>query len=168
MGNKLKRNGTKRGRSNACGFKKVDGQSYDSFNIHAPVTNNVTVRLVLVLILLTGWVAHIVDAKGAFLHGQFEKGEKVYMEVPEDWEHFHPHNALLLLLRTFYGLKQVAMAFWKELFRAMRGIGLKRSTADPCLYFSWADIGLVLIISWVNDNMSVGKQDVAERTKKEL
>ena len=51
---KLKSNVTKRGRLNACGFKQVDGQSYDSTNIHAPVTNNVTVRLVLVLVLLSG------------------------------------------------------------------------------------------------------------------
>jgi hypothetical protein len=32
--------------------------------------------------LVAGWVAHIVDVKGAFLHGKFEKGEKVYMKVP--------------------------------------------------------------------------------------
>ena len=80
---KLKSNGNKRGRLNAGGFKQVDGQSYDSANIHAPVTNNVTVKLVLVLMLIAGWVAHIVDVKGAFLHGEFKKGEEVYMKVPE-------------------------------------------------------------------------------------
>ena len=51
---KLKSNGTKRGRLNAHAFKQVDGQSYDSANIHAPITNNVTVRLVLVLMLMAG------------------------------------------------------------------------------------------------------------------
>ena len=97
---KLKSNGTKRGRLYARGFKQVDGQSYDSAHIYAPVTNNVTVRLVLVLVLLAGCVAHTVDVKGIFLHGEFEKGEKVYMKVPEGWEHFYPPNAILLLLRT--------------------------------------------------------------------
>ena len=42
---KLKSSGRKRGRLNARGFKQVDGQSYDSANIHVPITNNVTVRL---------------------------------------------------------------------------------------------------------------------------
>ena len=26
--------------------------------------------------------------KGAFLHEEFKKGEKVYMKVPAGWEHF--------------------------------------------------------------------------------
>ena len=70
---KLKNNWTKRGRFIVRGFKQVDGQSYDSVNIHASITNNVTVRLVLVLMLMAGLVAHIVDVKGAFLHGKFKK-----------------------------------------------------------------------------------------------
>ena len=28
--------------------------------------------------------------KRAFLHGKFEKGEKVHMKVPEGWECFYP------------------------------------------------------------------------------
>ena len=51
---KLKSNGTKRGRLNVCGFKQVDRHSSDSVNTHAPVTNNVTVRLVLVLVIMAG------------------------------------------------------------------------------------------------------------------
>ena len=97
---KVKSNGTKRDRLNAHGFKQVDGQSYDSVNIHAFFTNNVTVRLVLVWVLLADYVAHIVDVKGVFLHGKFEKGEKVHMKIPEGWEGFYPPNTILLLLCT--------------------------------------------------------------------
>ena len=100
----LKSNGMKRCRLNVCDFKQVDGQSYDSTIIHAPVTSKVTVRLVLVLMLMAGWVAHIVDVKGAFLHGKSEEGEKVYMKVPEGWEGFYPPNTILLLVPTIYGL----------------------------------------------------------------
>ena len=88
--------------------------------------------------------------------------------MPEGWEHFYPSNAILLLLRTIYGLKQAAMAFWKKLLVAMRGMGLKRSSADPCLYHSWTNIGLVIIISWIDDNLIIGCPEVVERTKKEL
>ena len=69
---KLKSNGKKRGRLNARGFKQVDGESYDSSSIHAPVTKNGTIRVFLVLMLLAGWVAHTVDVKGSFLHEEFE------------------------------------------------------------------------------------------------
>jgi hypothetical protein len=44
---------------------------------------------------------------------------------------------VLILLKTLYGLKQAAMAFWRELFKAFRSMGLDRSKVDPCLYFKW-------------------------------
>ena len=60
------------------------------------------VRLVLVIMLLVGLVSHSVDAKGAFIHGKFGKGENVNMKVPEDWEEFYTANTVLLLVRTIY------------------------------------------------------------------
>ena len=51
---------------------------------------------------------------------------------------------------------------------AMRGMGLKRSTADPCLYYSWTDIGLVIIVSWIDENLIIGTPEVVTRTKKKL
>ena len=140
---KLKSNGTQHGRLNARGFKQVDGQSYDSANIYTPITIAVVTRLVLVMMLLAGRLAHIAYVKGAFLHGKFKKQEKVYMKVPEGWEGLYPANAVLLLHYTISGLKQTAMAFRKELLKAMTGIDSKRSTADPCLYYACADLRLV-------------------------
>ena len=72
-------------------------------------------RLVLTLMLMAGWTAEVVDVRGASLHGQFTDGERVYMKVPRGWREHYNANLVLLLLRTIYGLKQAAMAFWKEL-----------------------------------------------------
>ena len=102
------------------------------------------------------------------MHGKFEKGEKVYMKVPEGWEGFYPVNAVLFLLRTIYRLEQAAMAFWKKLPKAMRGMGSKRSTADPCLYYSWTDLGLLIIISWIGDNMIIGTHEVGKKKQEEF
>jgi hypothetical protein len=52
--------------------------------------------------LLVGWISHIVDAKGAFVHGTFGERENVNMKVPEDWEGFYTTNTVLLLVRTIY------------------------------------------------------------------
>ena len=165
---KQKSNGTLRGRLNARGFKQVDGEHYDSASIHAPVTNDITIRVVLTIMVMAGWIANVVDVKGAFLHGKFADGERIYMEVPIGWEKFYPPNVVLELKKTIYGLKQAAMAFWKELLKCMRDMNLKRSTADPCLYYSWTNKGLVLLISWIDDNMIVGNNEVVKATKKEL
>ena len=51
---KKKSNGTRRGRLTARGFKQIDGVDYDSASIHAPVTNTVSVRLMLTNV--DGWL----------------------------------------------------------------------------------------------------------------
>ena len=55
--------------------------------------------------------------------------------------------------------------FWNEILRAMRGMDLERSTDDPCLYYSWTDIGLVFFF-WISDNTIIGTQEVSDKTKK--
>jgi hypothetical protein len=56
------------------------------------------------------------------------------MEVPEGFQEFYEKYVLLLLLQTIYGLKQVALAFWRELVKALTDTNFKRSAADPCLF----------------------------------
>ena len=63
------------------------------------------------------------DINGAFLHGHFENGEIIHMTVPKGFEEYYPADVLLQLLRTMYGLKQAAMAFWRELLKAMYSMG---------------------------------------------
>ena len=73
----------------------------------------------MVSTLTTGWIAKIVDKKGAFLHGELDEGtDRVYMAVPEVFEKHYDNQVVLLLLKTIYGLKNAAKAFWKELFKA--------------------------------------------------
>ncbi len=55
------------------------------------------------------------------------------------------------------GLKQAAQALRRQLLRAANAMGLKRSTADPCLYFKWVDGCLVMIMSWIDDNAIAGQ-----------
>ena len=59
-----------RGRLNARGFKQIEGKHFDGSSIHAPVTNAFTIRILLVLMILSGGCAKVVDVKGAFLHGR--------------------------------------------------------------------------------------------------
>ena len=110
---KKKSNGTLRGRLNARGFKQIEGQHFDGSSIYAPVTNAATIRIVFTLMLMAGWSAYVVDVKGAFLHGEFEDGEEIYMKVPKGFERYYAKDVVLKLLKCIYGLKQAAMAFWR-------------------------------------------------------
>jgi hypothetical protein len=43
-----------------------------------------------------------------------------------------------------------------------------QSTADPCLYHQWGEDRLVLIVSWIDDNLIIGSKKAVEKAKKEL
>ena len=158
---KLKSNGTKRARINGRGYEQIDGVHYDSTSIHAPVTNETSVRIVMVLALVAGWIGRINDVKGAFLKGSLdEESEQMYMKVPQGFENYYDNDVVLMLLKAIYGTKQAAMAFWKELLKCMESMGYKRNGADPCMYFKWTITGLVIWLSWIDDCMVWGSKTV--------
>jgi hypothetical protein len=165
---KKKVNGTHRARLNARGYEQIDGEHYDEDAKFAPVVSDATIHIILILIVMAGWWAELLDVKGAFLHGVFEKGRKVYMEVPQGFEKYYPKNCVLLLLKTLYGTKQAAKAFWLKLLEALHGMGYKRSKADPCLYFTRTVCGLVIWLSWVDDCLICGPREQVEIAKQKM
>ena len=89
---------------------------YKKNNISSPVTNEVTIRVVLVLILVMQLLAGVLDVKGAFLQGEFDDDEEqIYMTVPDGMEEYYGQDVLLKLLAPIYGLRNASMAFYKKL-----------------------------------------------------
>jgi hypothetical protein len=163
-----KSNGTYRARLNARGYEQVGDIHYNSSNISSPVTNDATISIIMVLMIIFKWSAPLVDVKGAFLCGNFEDGEEIFMEVLEGFEEFYGTYVLLLLLQTIYGLKHAAMAFWRELVKALTDMNFKRSAADPCLYYSWTMYGLVVWLSWIDDFLVAVDKKAVEAAKEQM
>jgi hypothetical protein len=109
-----------------------------------------------------------VDVKGAFVHGEFKDGTVIYMKVPRGFEKFYPDDVPLKLKKCIYRLKQAAMAFWHQLLLCMKSMEMVHSTADPCLYHKYGEDGLVLIVSWIDDNLIIGSKQAVEKAKKDL
>ena len=132
---KKKANGTYCSILDASEFQQMEGVHYDAADIASPVTNDMSIRIMMVLALMAGWIAKIIDVKGAFLHEYFDEGtEPLYMAVPEGFGNQYDNQVVLLLLKTIYGLKNSAKEFWKELLKAFGAMKFKRSDADPCMY----------------------------------
>ena len=165
---KKKPNGTKRARLVARGYEQEDGSHYKSDETAAPVVNDMTIKIVLILMIMARFCAELVDVRGAFLLGEFGNEEHIYMEVPEGFERFYPIGVVLLLLKTIYGLKQAAYAFWRKLLEAFWAMGYKRSAGDPCLYFKWVEDRLVMWMSWVNDCFVCDKEQAVKEAKAKL
>jgi hypothetical protein len=153
---------------NARGFKQVKGQHYDGTTISSPVTNSATIRIVLTFMVMAIMLAHVVDVKGAFLHGEFKDGKIIHMKVLQSFEKHFPVGSVLLLKKCLYWLKQAAKAFWRQLLHAASAMGLKQSTADPCLYYKWVNGWLVMMMSWIDNNAIVGQESDIMDLKKAL
>ena len=85
----------------------------------APVVNDVAFRIAIIMMLVNGWDADIVDIETAFLYGDLE--EEIYMKVPEGYaDHLKTEfddDTCLLLVQTMYGLVQAARQYYKNLLR---------------------------------------------------
>ncbi len=90
------------------GFKQISGQHYNGTSISLPVTNAMTIRIAMTIMLMQSGIAHVVDVKGAFLYGEFKYGEKVYIKIPLGFEGFYPRDTVFLLKKTLYRPKKPA------------------------------------------------------------
>ena len=112
-------NGTYQARINTIIYEQVEGIHYHESKTTLPVTNNIIIRIVMVLTLIAGCIVNILDVKGLFLHGEFDEGkEKIYISVPEVFEGIFRSHVLLILIKTIYGFKNAAKEFWRDLLRS--------------------------------------------------
>ena len=133
---KIKRNGVFRARLVACGYSQVAG--VDFTENYAPVINDVSFRVLIILMIMMKLKGKIVDVETAFLHGDLS--EDIYMEIPdgldtaEGYEEVKVSEDCLKLLKSCYGLVQAAREWWKKLTAILKDIGFTGGNVDPCLY----------------------------------
>ena len=70
---------------NARGFEQITGNHFGPTLSAAPVTNDTTI--VLALMLLVNWTAGIYDMKDAFLKGESQDCHEIFIEVSQGIEH---------------------------------------------------------------------------------
>ena len=73
------------------------------------------------------WASYLCDVHGAFLMGKFEEEEELLMEIPRAFESKYAKDAYLWLRKIIYGLKHVALIFWKLLLKCMRSMKFDKS-----------------------------------------
>ena len=73
------------------------------------------------------------DVEGAFLQGEFDNNERIYIEVPDGMEVFYgsQKDVALLLTVPIYGTNQAASCFYKTLVSMNRARSYTRSKEDP-------------------------------------
>jgi hypothetical protein len=159
----IKRDGTFRARLVACGYSQVAGVDFQE--VFSPMANDITFRIMLLYILIYGLDACIFDVETAFLLGDLE--EEIYMDCPEGME--HEQDECLLLEKTIYGLVQASRQYYKK-FRdvLVKKMGFKQCPSDPCFFMRRNKLGVVVILTYVDDNLTCGDRAAIDQTLQEL
>ena len=99
---KKKASGEFRSHLVALGYNQIPGVDYS--DSYAPVINDATFRMVVVLWLLNDWNEVLIDVETAFLYGNLD--EPIYLKCPDGME--LPKDEVLKLEKSIYGLVQAA------------------------------------------------------------
>ena len=99
------------------------------------------------------------------------------MKSPVGMEEIDPGSSsedCYQLLKGIYGLCQAARQFWKKFVNTVKQelFGFQVSPADPCMLFKENELGVCIIIMYVDDMLIIGKkeqiQDFASKIQKEF
>ena len=167
IGNKwvfiVKRDGTYRPRLVALGYSQIPGVDYtDNF---APVAHDVSFRIALARMMVEKLDSLVMDVETAFLYGDIE--EEIFMKSPVGMEEIDPGASpedCYQLKKGIYGLCQAARQFWKKFVDTIKqeSFGFQVCPADPCLLFKENELGICIIIMYVDDMLIIGRKEQIE------
>ena len=160
---KIKRDGTYRARLVALGYSQIPVVDYtDNF---APVAHDVSFRIALARMMVEKLDSLVMDVETAFLYGDIE--EEIFMKSPIGMEEIDPGSSTedcYQLKKGIYGLCQAARQFWKKFVDTIKqeSFGFQVSPADPCVLFKEDNLGICIIIMYVDDMLIIGKKEQIE------
>ena len=170
---KIKRDGTYRARLVALGYSQIPGIDYtDNF---APVAHDVSFRIALARMMVENLDSLVMDVGTAFLYG--DKEEEIFMKSPVGMEEIDPGSSpedCYQLKKGIYGLCQAARQFWRKFVDTIKKepYGFTVSPADPCMLFKENNLGICIIIMYVDDMLIIGRkeqiQEFATKIQKEF
>src|SRR5882757_1569581 len=88
----------------AQGFSQIGGVDYD--DTYAPVACLASSRAIIAMANRLDLLLHQVDIKGAYLNGELNDNEVLYMHHPPGYKPCDAGTHVLRLKKTLYGLKQ--------------------------------------------------------------
>ena len=104
----------------------------------------------------------VMDVETAFLYGEID--EEIFMKSPVGIEEIEPGSSsedCYQLVKGIYGLCQAVRQVWiKFVDKAKKErFGFKVSPADPRMLFKENELGVCIIIMYVDDMLIIGKRD---------
>ena len=103
------------------GFTQVLGVDY--YDTWATVAKLGSIRFLLATAAQHGWPIDMFDFHSAFLNGQLDSDEEVFMEQPQRYEELDKTQYICKLFKLLYRLKQAGRKWYDVLCKALADIG---------------------------------------------
>ncbi len=131
----------------AKGYAQTYGIDYEeTYSLVAKMTS---VKAIIATIVAKGWSSHQMDVNNVFFHEDLQ--EEVYMEQPPSYvDETHP-NLVCRLKKALYGLKQASRAWSNKIGRYLVTKGFRTFNVDFSLYVKKTDLGIVIIVIYVDE-----------------
>jgi hypothetical protein len=131
----------------ARGFTQVYGADY--FETYSPVAKLTTFRTILALAAQKDWDIDSFDFNGAYLNGELNEQEDIYMKNPPGYD--SDEETVKHLKKSLYGLKQAGRKWYDTLKRTLADLGFRVSEVDPGVFHTRAGGHPVIIAVHVDD-----------------
>jgi len=116
----------------ARGFTQIYGVDY--YDTFSPVTRLASFHILMALAAHFGWDLEAFDFNSAYLNGELDENEEIYMQEPPGYESLG--EFVKLLLKAIYGLKQAAVKWYRVLRQTLTDLGFRVSVADPGVFYA--------------------------------
>jgi hypothetical protein len=133
----------------AKGFTQVYGVDY--YDTWAPVAKLASIRLILDIAAQNSWPIEMFDFHSAFLNGELDCDEEIFMEQPHGYEEFDKKGYVCKLFKSLYGLKQAGRKWYEVLCRTLGDLGFNRSETDPAVFYVHKGKDIVVLACHVDD-----------------
>jgi hypothetical protein len=81
-----------------------------------------------------GLELHQVDIKGAYLNGELNDNEVLYMQHPPGYKSRDAGNCVLRLKKTLYGLKQSGRHWYQKLSSIFESLGFSKCSVNQAVF----------------------------------
>jgi hypothetical protein len=117
----------------AQGFSQIGGVDYD--DTYAPVARLASSRAIIAMANRLDLLLHQVDIKGAYLNGELNDNEVLYMHHPPGYKPRDAGNRVLRLKKTLYGLKQSGRRWYQKLSSIFESLDFKKCSVDQAVFY---------------------------------
>ena len=127
----------------------------DYLDTYYPVAKLTSFRTILALAARFDWEIECFDFNAAYLNGELEQSEEIYMEQPPGYEEGGA-GFVKRLKKALYGLKQVGRRWYDTFAHELANLGFRASAADPGVFYARIKSHILILAAHVDDCVMTG------------